>query len=451
MTEIYSVEHCMLLLKGNRHFLLVFKGLLLSTALFVRKKYAMILDRIGQFTHLWLGRFFAACLVVSLMLTAKGLHAQGENFKLGGFRFDLAATFSMEYNDNINNAEFNPRWDIILRPGMSLGGSYQFTEFNTLSVTMGIGYAKYIRTPELDSINNFLSVSPDTEIAFTVFIDDVTLEFYDRLSYSVDATDAFAINGGVINGNPLDYGRFTNIVGVDMDWDLNDVVLFAGLSRFDIIPTSSDFDYTQRHEYQLIGGPRFLIQPNLTVGITGSLNWNRYEENIDNDSISWSVGPMAIWQATEYLSFAANAAYQSFIVQTGGLNGDDTQPSGIIGSLTATHRASSNFEHSLTAAHSFNYGYLANVTSVFSVSYGFTWHMNSRLTPRGTIYYEVGDDSGGIDPEYYGRYGAGVGVDYKLSPQMTTSLDYDFSRKDSNLFNRSYQQNRVLISIRYDF
>jgi len=399
---------------------------------------------VSPFVWLGLGLIF-----VSISSVASG---QGENFKLGGFRFDLAATFSVEYNDNINNAEFDPIWDVILRPGASLSGNYQLTEFNNLSVTLGVGYVKYIRNPDLDSINNFLSITPDSEVAFTVFIEDVTLEFYDRFSYSVDPTDAFAItNTGRVLGNPIDYGRFTNIVGVDADWDLNDVVLYGGFSRLDIIPTSSDFDYTRRHEYQLTGGPRFLVAPNLTLGVTGSANWNNYDENIDNDSFSWSVGPMAIWQATEYLSFSGNVAYQQFIVDDTGLINDNTQPQGVIGSATVTHRASGNFEHSLTGAHSFNYGYLSNVTSLFSVTYGFIWRMNSRLTPRGSAYYELGADSGGIAPEDYGRYGFGVGVDYKLSSKLTASLDYDFTHKDSNLFNRTYTRNRVLLGLRYDF
>ncbi|WP_309384255.1 hypothetical protein [Cerasicoccus frondis] len=388
-------------------------------------------------------------------------NAQSENFKIGGFVFDLAATFNVTYNDNINYAEYNPIWDIILRPGIVLSGRYQVTELNTLSVSIGMGYEKYIRNPELDSINNFLNITPDTKIAFTVFIDDVTLEFYDRLSYSVDAADAFSLNGAVVSNNPLDYGRFTNIAGVDADWDLNDLVLFAGFSRLDVIPTSSLFDYTQRHEYQLAGGPRLMVEDNLTVGVTGSLNYNVYEEGVNNNSWSWSVGPMAIWQASENLSLAGNFAYQEFYFDTGGTINDSTQPSGIIGSVTASHRLSSVFEHSLTASHSFNYGYLSNVDSVFSVIYAFNWRMNSKISPRGQAFYELGADSGGSGfnslgqpvstAEDYGRYGVGVGVDYSLSSKLKASLDYAFSRKDSNLFNRSYTQNIVTLGLRYDF
>ena len=135
---------------------------------------------------------------------------------------------------------------------------------------------------------------------------------------------------------------------------------------------------------------------------------------------------------------------------TGSIN-DSSQPSGLVGSATVSHRVSSQFEHSLTASHSFNYGYLANVTSVFGLSYGFTWRMNSRWTPRGTIYWEVGDDSGGPAPEDYGRYGAGIGIDYQLSSQLTASLDYAFTKKDSNLYNRSYTSNIVNLGLRYDF
>jgi len=387
--------------------------------------------------------------------------AQNENFKIGGFLFDLSATFDITYDDNINYAEFNPRWDIILRPGINLNGQYQITDLNTFSVNLGVGYQKYIRTPELDSINNFLSITPDTEIAFTVFIEDVTLEFYDRLSYSVDAADAFGFTGGVATNAPLDYGRFTNIVGVDMDWDWKDLIVFAGFSRLDIIPTTSAFDYTRRHEYQFVGGPRFMVAENLTLGVTATASRNIYEEDVNNNSWSWSAGPMAIWQASDNLSLSANAAYQEFYFDTSGTINDDSQPAGIVGSATVSHRLSSVFEHSLTASHSFNYGFLSNVDSVFLLQYAFNWRMNSVLSPRGQIFYEVGADSGGSalntfgvptsTAEDYSRYGLGIGVDYQIAKNLSASLDYAFTHKRSNLFNRSYYQNRVTLGLRYDF
>lgn len=415
----------------------------------------MLLNCKVHFKQRWgLLALCAGCLTSSAQ-------AQNENFKIGGFLFDLAATFDITYNDNINYAEYNPIWDVILQPGIFLNGRYQVSELNTLSVTIGAGYQKYIRNPELDSINNFLTLTPNTELAFTVFVDDVTFEFYDRLSYSVDAADSFALNGNSVSNNPLDYGRFYNVAGVDADWELNDVILFAGFSRADVIPTSSIFDYTQRHEYQLTGGPRFIVEDNLTVGVTATGSRNVYEDNVNNNSWSWSIGPMAIWQATENLSFAANVAYQQFYFDTGGTINDSSQPQGIIGSATVSHRISSVYEHSLTVGHSFNYGYLSNVDSVFSVVYAFNWRMNSRLNPRGQIFYELGADSGGSGlnaagmpvstAEDYGRYGIGVGLDYTLSSKLTASLDYAFSHKDSNLFNRSYTSNIVTLGLRYDF
>lgn len=395
------------------------------------------------------------------LIGAQTASAQNENFKIGGFLFDLAATFDITYNDNINYAEFNPRWDIILQPGVSLTGRYQVTELNTLSVNLGFAYQKYVRTPELDSINNFLTVAPDTEIAFTVFVEDVTLEFYDRLSYSVDAADAFGLVGGVVNNTPLDYGRFTNVAGVDMDWEMKDLIWFASFSRLDLIPTTSSFDYTRRHEYQLSGGPRYMAAENLTLGVTATGSRNVYDESVNNNSWSWSVGPMAIWQAADNLSFAANAAYQEFYFDTTGSINDDSQPAGIVGSATASHRVSSVFEHSLTAAHSFNYGYLSNVDSVFSLTYAFNWRMNSVLSPRGQAYWELGADSGGTSfnalglptstAEDYSRYGFLIGVDYRIAKNLTASLDYVFTHKRSNLYNRSYYQNRATLGLRYDF
>lgn len=403
------------------------------------------------------------CCLIGLFgwLMAQSSHAQNENFKLGGFLFDLSATFSVTYNDNINYAEFDPEWDIILQPGVGINGRYQISELNTFSVDLGIAYQKYIRNPELDSINNFLTIAPNSKIALTVFIEDVTLEFYDELYYSVDAADSFGFNGAFVNTNPIDYGRFVNEAGVDMDWDLKDLVIFANFNRYDVIPTSSDFDYTRRHAYTFSGGPRFMVAENLTIGATASVQRNEYEENVNNNSWNWMAGPMAIWQASENWSFSGNIAYQEFYFDDTGSINDNSQPQGLVGALTVNQRVSSVFEHSLSLSHNFDFGYLSNIDSVFALTYGFNWRMNSVLSPRGNAYYEIGSDSGGSSfnflgfpvstAEDYHRYGVGVGVDYQLSSRITTSFDYNFSHKSSNLYNRSYYQNLATVSVRYDF
>lgn len=392
-------------------------------------------------------------LCVFLSFMGSDLGAQSKNFRVGGFQFDLGATLQVEYNDNINGATNNPISDVIITPGIALTGEWKITTLNTLSVNLGVGYSKYLRNSQLDSSRNFLNINPDTEISFVAMVDDFIIEVYDRLSYTVDATGALLPG----NNNPIDYGRFTNLAGINVDWDLNDVILFLGFTRLDVIPTTSSFDYMSRTEHKLQGGPRFLVAPNLTLGITGSVAWNTWHDSgangvIKNNSTSYSIGPMAIWQATPFINVSASGGVIWFDFQNNDPTvPDDQDPVGFFGNVVVSHRMTQNFTHSLGFSQSYNYGYLSNFTIVDSLAYGWNWQMNHRFAPSGRIGWDRGRDSGGINPENYNNYYVWVGLTQQFSPNITGGLNYEFSHRTSNLANRTFDRNRVWIDLRYNF
>lgn len=392
-------------------------------------------------------------MLLFLSITSTNLSGENRNFRLGGFTFDLAGTFQVEYDDNINGASVDPIWDIILTPGVALAGEWKATELNTLRVGLGIGYSKYLRNPELDSSRNFLNINPDTEISFTAYVEDFTIEIFDRLAYTVDATDALLPN----NDNPIDFGRFINLAGINVDWDLNDVILFVSFTRLDVIPTTSSFDFENRTEYKLEAGPRVLVAPNLTLGLTGSVAWNIWNNPdangvVKNDSVSYAIGPMAIWQPTSVINVSASAGVTWFDFQNNDPSvEDDSAPVGFYGNLAVSHRLTQNYTHSLSASRNFNFGYLSNFTIVDTLVYGWNWRWNKKLNPRGNIGWNRGNDSGGIEPEDYDRFFVGVGMDYRFSNQLTAGLNYEWSHRNSNIPNRTYDRNRVWADFRYDF
>ncbi len=394
-------------------------------------------------------------LLAMLLSLIAAVPAGGENrnFRIGAFTFDLAATFQAEYNDNINGATFNPISDFILTPGISLTGEWKATELNTLRVTLGLGYSKYIKNPQLDSVRNFINISPDTEISFTAYVEDFTIEAYDRLAYSVDATDALLPN----NNNPIDYGRFINLAGVNVDWDLNDVILFLGVSRLDIIPTTSDFDFTARTEHQVQAGPRFLVAPNLTLGFTGAVAYNVWHDSgangvIKNNSWSYSIAPMAIWQPTSVINVSASAGVIWFEFQNNDPTvSDDSDPVGFFGNIIVTHRLTQKYTHSLGFSRSYNYGYLSNFTIVDSLVYGWNWQIAKKINPRGRFGWDRGNDSGGTNPEDYDRFYVYVGMDYRFSNNLIAGLNYEWSHRNSNIYNRTFDRNRAWLDVRYDF
>ncbi len=374
------------------------------------------------------------------------------NLKLGEWRFNLRGTASFEYNDNINGSSVNPLSDFIISPGIRLDSEYPLTEYNTFRLNLGMDYKKYLHNPQLDSNNNFVTINPDSQFSFQVRVENLTLVFYDQLSYSVDGTNAFLVTpGGAVQSNVADYGRFNNEGGVRAEWNLNDVILSARAGRGDVLPTQSEFNYTQRHDYFINGGPTFRVAPNLQVGLDAGYAVNRYRVNFNNNSSSWSVGPVVSWQYSPVLSFNAGLFYQAFTFSNNGTNGDNSQTQSWDGSLVASHRLSNTYSHSLAYRRSLNYGFISNTTTVDSLRYDFTWNLFRRLGFNGFAGWSHSQDSGGISPEKAHQYTGGVAFSYQLGPKITSSLTYRIVSRDSNIPARTYVGNSVILQLNYDF
>ena len=128
------------------------------------------------------------------LILPNNLSAQGKNVKAGPITMDLTARVSLEYNDNINASGTNGLNDFILFAGMDLAGNWDISRINSMSFNLGAEYRKYFEHPELSSDQNFLILSPDTEIAFTIMVKGIEFRFYDKLNFSTDPTDSVLVD-----------------------------------------------------------------------------------------------------------------------------------------------------------------------------------------------------------------------------------------------------------------
>lgn len=391
-------------------------------------------------------------LLFALALVPQQVSAQGENIRAGPVYFDLAAHLGFEYNSNINGSGSNAIEDFIISPGISLGSRWRVSDYNSISINLGLFYQWYINHPELSSINNFVNISPDTKLAFTFFVENVEIELFDRISYSIDATDVLAPAGsGMTQANTLRYGRFINIAGINVEADFNDVILFASFSRTDILPTSSAFDYTERATYTFSTGPRFLISPQLTAGFTGGFTYTDYETDFNNDSWTYFVGPMVVWQASPLLNVQANMNYTWYDVIQNGTNGDTSTPSGIQSNVVITHRLSNRYQHSFRYSRIIQNGYISNATTIETFGYAASYQLSRRLVPNIAFTYDQGFDSGGVPAERYDRFLVRFGFDYRHSRHISSNFGYIWTHRNSNLPDRTFTRHQVILDFRYDF
>jgi hypothetical protein len=110
----------------------------------------------------------------------EGAEADKYNFAIGPVRFAVAAGLGVEFNDNITLSEHDRISDIILRPVLNLEAAWRLSDLNTLRCSVGIGYAKYLNHDEFDS--DGLLISPNSDLALTVFVSSVKITLRDRFS-----------------------------------------------------------------------------------------------------------------------------------------------------------------------------------------------------------------------------------------------------------------------------
>src|SRR3954471_2263670 len=181
------------------------------------------------------------------------------NLLVGPVRFRVSASMGVEYNDNINYAERDKEDDVIFRPQVNLNAIWPITQINTLTLDLGIGYSIYVNHSE-DNTNGVL-ITPNSKLAFDIFVGDFRINIHDRFSLQQDP-----ISEPVIS-NRVDYGRFENTAGLSVLWDLNKVLLTVGYDHYTYISTVSEFDYLNRNAEELSGTAAFLVSSTTSVGI----------------------------------------------------------------------------------------------------------------------------------------------------------------------------------------
>lgn len=374
------------------------------------------------------------------------------NLKAGPLYFDLRGELTVEYNSNINYSSINPIDDVILRPQVTVGAIWEFTELNALALDLGLGYEKYLENSELDSLDNFLLLSPESELKLNVSVGNLSLQFFEGLSYSTDAADSVGLDGA---GNPVfslaQYGRFTNRAGVRGYYALNIVDLTLEAQRRDVIPDTGSFDFRQSREYLFRVNAQRDLAANLAGGVGGSFSDIGYDGDYLNDGTSWSFGPFLEWAISEYVTLSGGVNWVRGTFDRGGANGDTSDLDSLSGSLVVTHELNRYYRHSLQLSRSQDYGFVSNSREVDMAQYRFdvTPFTDWRFT--GNLRWERGRESGGDLRETFDRFGAQLSTRRQLGPRLFVVLSGSYVNKDSIVADRSYDGWKAVCSLTYDF
>lgn len=372
------------------------------------------------------------------------------NLLLGPVRFRFSATAGVEYNDNVNVSETNEQEDFIFRPQLNLNALWPITQLNTLRFDIGLGYAFYANHSEYNT--NSLLLSPGSALSFDIFVSDFRINVHDRFSLEQDPIGEAQLS------NVADYGRFQNTAGVSVLWDLNKAVVTLGYDHFNFISTTSDFDYLDRYADSITGSISFAATSTTGLGLEGSFTATDYDEDVLNDSDSYSAGVFVETQITNYLKLRVAGGYQNiqfdssvvrlgpflFFNDRGNLN--DYYVNALL-----SHRINAAITQRLAAGHESQLGINSNYITLNYVRHTATWNIINRTLLSTELFYEDGNDSGGFIDEHLQRFGGALSVGYQLTQHVTLGARYQYTQKDSDVPLRDYKQNRVSLDGTYSF
>jgi hypothetical protein len=380
------------------------------------------------------------------------------NLMLGPVRFRVGATVGVEYNDNINYAEVNTEDDVIVTPSLTLDMIWPVTQLNTLRVDLGLGYSFYL--DHSGNNTDYLLVAPKSQIAFDIFVGDFRINLHDKLQLQQDPVQEGALS------NVVDYGRFENTAGLSVLWDLNKILLQVGYDHYNFIATNSDFDYLNRNAEMVGGSAAFIVNPTITVGVEGNAAFTRYDNQnggigILNDNDDYSVGGFVEAALTNNLKVRAAGGYQwinfdqnfvTFFFGPFAINFPDHKDladyyvNGLI-----SHRINAQISQTLSAGHENQLGVNSNYITLNYVRHAVSWNIlrNTLLTTE--FFFEDAEESGGEINESFQRIGGAVTLGYQLTPHVTLGVRYQGTSKDSDVFLRDYNQNRVSVDGTYSF
>jgi hypothetical protein len=375
----------------------------------------------------------------------------GYNLRYGPVVFSVAASLRTEFTDNAVYTEVNRREDLILRPEVKLNALWPITDLNALTFAVGIGYAYYVRTDELNS--DAPLISPDSELALRFFIGDFRFRVYDRVSYqeSLYYWGAFSYQSGeFINVNNIGkFGRFENEAGFAVDWDLHDLVLSASYAHENFVSLYQAMNYLTRSADTLALTADFSAAPKLRYGLETEGSLLDYERPYVSDHWRASAGPFADVALSPYFSFRLGAGYEAI-----GLEFNPRGPntlSDYYAYARVNHTVNQFMSYWLEAAHENRVGWNSPNMQTTGVRLGANWKLIRHVALAHYFGAGVAQEQAGYYPEDFTYYQAGFGARWPFAKRWTAALGYDYTRKDSDRRLRDYGQNRVTVGFEFRF
>lgn len=366
---------------------------------------------------------------------------------IGPVNFTLSASLGIAFDDNANLTQYHPSSDAILSGGLGLNVVWPATEKSELRFGSQFEYATYLEHTR----NDTLDISPDSALTWGFQFEDGSVTLYDQFNYSDEVVTVASV-GGVAS-----LPRFDNTIGARGQWLPEKWDFELGLSHSDYRSTSKIDEYLDSgSEYFFARGARRFAE-NTEVGVELSASQTDYRVSFQSDSTSYSIGPFATWNVTEFITANVRGGPTIYrFNRVGPLQPAKTLTSYYLG-FDLSHRLTQFISHDLSARRDVNLGLNRGnqYNQQFTISYNVSWKATQNAGVNANVSYVQGSQplTSGLQAmtENYDQIGFGLGISYAFTSKLSGNIGYSYYKRNSNIPGSSYEANTVSLQMGYHF
>lgn len=361
------------------------------------------------------------------------------NIKLGPVNVGFGLYTGLEYNDNINRSSgaVTPKTgDLVGTTILNIDMNYAVTQNNTLSLTTALGFDHYFNHPELAPYgdgNYILNVLPGSTLAFDMRIGPVFVTIYDRVSVRPAVRNDFALSANQV------FGVFQNDAGVAAMWQVNsELQLAVNVQRSDSLALENAQERFSRAMNSIHSSLTWSPHGTWSLGLEGGVSWVNYKQNFNNDAVLGNFSLVVSSPIGDSTTIKAMVGIQNFDFETPmsppgpAFPNDFTDLNDFYYSVTISNQINSRLSHAINFGRESALNLVSNFVTADYVNYGISiiaWK-GSKLS--FSAFLEDSSMSGGNLQEDLTQRGFDVYFSHQLSSRMRIGTGYHYGRTESN-------------------
>lgn len=361
------------------------------------------------------------------------------NLKLGPVNVGFGLYSGLEYNDNINRSSgrVTPKTgDLVATNILNIDMNYAVTQNNTLSLTTALGFDHYFDHPELAPYGNgnyILNVLPGSTLAFDMRIGPVFVTIYDRVSVRPAVRNDFALSANQV------FGVFQNDAGVAAQWQINSELQFAiNLQRSDSLAMETAQEAFSRVMHSIHSSLTWSPHGTWSLGLEGGVSWVNYKRNFNNDAVLSNFSLVFNSPIGDSTTIKAMFGIQNFdfeapttpLLPT--FPNDTEDLNDFYYAVTISNQINSRVSHAINFGREAALNLVSNYVMADYLNYGISIIAWKGAKLSVSAFLEDSGMSGGNFQEDLTQRGFDIYYTHQISSRVRFGMGYHYGRTESN-------------------